>query len=282
MISQTDESKVFFITGATSGLGLAVAEKALSLGYKVAGTSRTLDKFKQTKLSSFGKNFLPLQTDLVDEKILGEAVKKTVETFGTIHYVVNNAGYAIGGAVEELSDEDWKNNFQVNYFSPMNVLRATLPILRAQRSGHVFNIASIVGFSRFDCGSAYNATKWALVGLSNTLASEMKPFNVKVTAVCPGTFKTAILNDFPFAKHVVTEYDSKGFLQKWLDRRPTKPLGDPEIYADIFIHFTKVEDPPVHLFIGPDAIHIAQLQIDIMQKEVDSYKTQVVNTDLKE
>eukprot|EP01132_Coremiostelium_polycephalum_P000396 gene396-500_t len=268
---KVETPKVWFITGAGSGLGLALAEKALANGDKVAGTSRNLSRFEKTKLVEYKDNFLPLESTLLDEKNVEEIVNKTVEKFGRIDVVVNNAGFANPGAVEELSNKEIRDNFDINFFAPVTVCRYTVPILRKQGSGHIYNIASITAFTRFPGCSAYSSSKWALHGLTITLAAELKQFGVLVTCVCPGTFQTPILEGFKYSEKVVPEYNSKNFLLEWLDRRHGRPLGDPEKYAEVLCQYALQPTCPISLFVGGDAVEVANEQIEIMTKEIKEY-----------
>ncbi|EGG25129.1 short-chain dehydrogenase/reductase family protein [Cavenderia fasciculata] len=272
------KEQVWYITGATGGLGLALAEKVLSAGHKVAGTTRDLQKFEKTGLATkYGDKFLAVQTDLIDEEILKASFVKVVQVFGRIDIVVNNSGYAQPGAIEEISTKEYKENFDINFFAPLSVMRYAIPYLK-EKSGHIYNIASIAGFTHFEGCSAYSSSKYALIGASESLAYELKPYNVKVTAVCPGTFETPILAGFPKPAHVIPEYDSANFIHVWLARRKGLPLGDPEKYAEILLHYANRDDAPVKLFVGPDAVDIAQQEIDKTQAELNSYKEFVSNT----
>jgi NAD(P)-dependent dehydrogenase (short-subunit alcohol dehydrogenase family) len=178
--------KVWFVTGASKGLGLTLVKKLLGEGFRVAATSRN----EQALIDAVGEkleNFLPLEMDLLCERSVSEAVSKTVDAFGEIDVVVNNAGYGQLGTLEELSDEEVRNNFDVNVFGVLNVIRSAMPHLRAQRSGHVFNISSIGGYTAgFGGWGIYCSTKFAVAALTESLAAEMKLFNVKATVVYPG------------------------------------------------------------------------------------------------
>ena len=194
MQQQAHSSKVWFITGAARGIGLSLARQALAQGNAVAATSRTLASLQQ----AFGdkhERLLPLEVDLVDEASVQAAIDRTVATFGRIDCVVNNAGYGQQGTIEALSDAELRRNFDVNVFAPLHVLRHALPHLRAQRSGHVFNVASIVGFQGGYAGwGSYVASKFALAGLTETLAAELAELNIKATVVYPGPVRTGFLS----------------------------------------------------------------------------------------
>jgi NAD(P)-dependent dehydrogenase (short-subunit alcohol dehydrogenase family) len=188
-----NNNKVWFVTGASKGLGLSLVKQLLDQGYKVAATSRnTVDL--NNAVDSKGDNFLPLAVDLTTGSSVREAVQQTIHHFGKIDVVVNNAGYGLLGSLEELTDEESRENFNVNVFGTLHVIREVMPHLRAQQSGHIFNISSIGGFSgNFPGWGIYCATKFAVVGLSESLAAEAKAFGIKVTVVEPGYFRTSFL-----------------------------------------------------------------------------------------
>jgi NAD(P)-dependent dehydrogenase (short-subunit alcohol dehydrogenase family) len=142
-----ENQKVWFVTGASKGLGLSLVKQLLSAGYNVAATSRTADSLSKAVGSGITENFLPLEVSITTEQSVKEAVQKTIEKFGTIDVAVNNAGYGLFGTVEELSDEETRTNYDINVFGSLNVIRQTLPYMRAKRSGKIFNISSIGVFT---------------------------------------------------------------------------------------------------------------------------------------
>ena len=194
MQQQARTSKVWFITGAARGIGLSLARKALASGDAVAATSRTLGSLQQA-FPGESANLLPMEVDLGSEASVKAAIEQTITTFGRIDRVVNNAGYGQQGTIEALSDAELRRNFEVNVFAPLHVLRHALPLLRRQRSGHVFNVASIVGFQGGYAGwGSYVASKFALAGLTETLAAELAELGIKATVVYPGPVRTGFLS----------------------------------------------------------------------------------------
>lgn len=188
-------NKVWYITGASRGLGLALVKELLQQGYKVAATSRNKQELIQA-VENASNDFLPLQVNLLDENSVQASIAKTKDWFGNIDVVVNNAGYGLSGALEELSDTETRANFDVNVFGSLNVIRKVMPLLRAQQSGHIFNIASIGGFTgAFPGFGIYCATKFAVHGFTESLAEEAKPFGIYATVVSPGYFRTNFLTD---------------------------------------------------------------------------------------
>ena len=185
--------KVWFVTGASKGLGLTLVKKLIAEGYSVAATSRNISELQKV-ISAENSEFLPLEVDLVNENSVSEAISKTVEKFGKLDVIVNNAGYGQLGTLEELTDKESRQNFDTNVFGSLNVIRKSMPYLRAQKSGLVINIASIGGLTGdFPGWGIYCATKFAVVGFTESLAAEAKEFGVNATVVYPGYFRTEFL-----------------------------------------------------------------------------------------
>ncbi|WP_431199656.1 SDR family NAD(P)-dependent oxidoreductase [Mucilaginibacter sp. P19] len=151
-----ENNKVWFVTGASKGLGLALVKKLLNEGYKVAATSRNLSDLTKA-VDSQNERFLPLAVNLTSEDSVQEAVELTVKTFGKIDVIVNNAGYGLLGGIEELTDREARDNFEINVFGSLNVIRKALPYLRAQKSGHILNVSSIGGFTGAFAGEVFIA-----------------------------------------------------------------------------------------------------------------------------
>jgi short-subunit dehydrogenase len=180
----TNNKKTWFITGASKGFGLSLVKQLLAAGQSVAATSRNLAELV-IAVGSTADNFLPLEVDLADEDSVGCAMHKTKKAFGRIDVVINNAGYGIGGSIEELTDDETRGNFNVNVFGTLNVIRMVMPYMRYQKSGHIINISSIAGFAPGTGWSVYAATKFSIEGLSTVLAEDVREFGIKVTVVAP-------------------------------------------------------------------------------------------------
>jgi NAD(P)-dependent dehydrogenase (short-subunit alcohol dehydrogenase family) len=275
------ESKVWFVTGASKGLGLSLVKKLLNEGYRVAATSRNSSEL-QKAVGESRDEFLPLTMTLTDEESVGQALQKTVSTFGRVDVIVNNAGYGLLGALEELSDTETRQNFEVNVFGSINVIRKALPYLRAQRSGHIFNLASIGGFTgAFPGFSIYCATKFAVHGFSESLAEEVKPFGINVTVVSPGYFRTNFLEDSSVgvAASPISEYqtvrESQDVHQNSYNGNQN---GDPDKAAAVMIALAEQEQPPVQLFLGQDAYDLAHAKIASVQQDMDKMKELATST----
>lgn len=237
--------KIWFVTGASSGLGLALVRMLLDQGHKVAATSRDVDALLDAVDAKLEGRFLPLAVDLADERSVRRAVDAAIAGFGRIDVVVNNAAYSLAGPLETLSDGELRDNFDINVFGVLNVVRAVMPRLRAQRAGHVFNVSSILGFDGGYAGwGAYSATKFAVSGLSEALAAEAAPHGVRVSVVYPGT---------------------------------SSPAGDPAKAARVLIQAADAQYAPLHLFLGRDAFDQARAKIQSVQQELARWREMSVS-----
>ncbi len=280
-----ENTKVWFVTGASKGLGLALVKQLLDNGNQVAATSRNVNSLIKA-VGNNTKHFLPLETDLTNESSVQQAIEKTNTEFGKINIVVNNAGYALVGSFEYLSDHEIRQNFDVNVFGTLNVIRKVMPFMRNQKSGHIINIASISGYIGDGGGAgSYNATKFAVVGLSESLADDVKPFGVSVTVVVPGYFRTTFLSDgsLTFGTNYPDDYqaihDASEHVAKEVDR---KQKGDPDKAALAIIRTAAETTPPVHLLLGSDAYDMVSRKLVSLQKEFDTWKDITCSTDFNE
>jgi len=279
-----ENKKVWFVTGASKGLGLTLVKKLLSIGHNVAATSRNLSDLSKA-VGEF-ENFLPLSVDLISEESVESAIGQTISKFGQLDVVVNNAGYGMLGALEELSDKESRENFDVNVFGSLNVIRKALPQMRKQQSGHIFNISSIGGFSgNFPGFGIYCATKFAVAGFTESLAAEVKSLGIKATVVEPGYFRTEFLTSGSLAvpKNPLDAYkevrDSQAAHQNDINNQQP---GDPAKGIDVIIAAAESENAPLHLFLGPDAYHVANAKIADVQKDMEDWKTLATATNFDE
>ncbi|SDM14129.1 SDR family NAD(P)-dependent oxidoreductase [Chryseobacterium taihuense] len=274
--------KVWFVTGASKGLGLTLVKKLLAEGYSVAATSRNVSELQKV-ISTENSNFLPLEVDLVNESSVSVAISKTVEKFGKLDVIVNNAGYGQLGTLEELTDKESRQNFDTNVFGSLNVIRKSMPYLRTQKSGLVINIASIGGLTGdFPGWGIYCATKFAVVGFTEGLAAEAKEFGVNATVVYPGYFRTEFLTggslrtpENEIDAYTVTRQIQKAHEQDINGNQP----GDPEKAAVALIELAAMENPPVHLVLGSDAFQMANNKLSTLQNEISAFQTISISTD---
>ena len=268
--------KVWFITGASKGLGLILTKKLLLQGYNVASTSRN----KQSLIKNIGvenKNFLPIEMDVTASENVKQAILTTISHFGRIDVLVNNAGYSQIGTLEELSETEVEDNFKVNVFGALNVIRNTSPYLRNQKSGHIFNIASIGGYTGNFAGfGIYCSTKFAVAGFTEALAEDMKSFNVHTTLVYPGYFRTNFLSEgsVKTPNNPIEDYKSAREMEQihLKDIDGNQP-NDPEKGAEVLIALSQLEHPPVHFFMGEDAYHHAKLKIETIENALKAHIT---------
>ncbi|GAB3262056.1 SDR family NAD(P)-dependent oxidoreductase [Larkinella harenae] len=275
-----DTQKVWFVTGASKGLGLSLVKQLLNGGYKVAATSRNAEELSRAVGSADG--FLPLAVDLKTEASVADAIAKTVAYFGQLDVVVNNAGYGLLGSLEELTDEEARENFDVNVFGSLNVIRQALPHLRQQHSGHIFNLSSIGGFNgSFPGFGIYCATKFAVEGFSESLATELKSFGIHVTIVEPGYFRTEFLtaDSLGVSKNQLDAYQSvRDSQQAHQNQINGNQPGDPEKAVAALIRVASEANPPLHLFLGQDAYDLAYQKIEAVRNDLESWKELTVST----
>lgn len=254
-------SKVWFVTGSSRGLGRQFVEAALSRGDKVAATARNSATLKDL-VGTYGDAVLPLDLDVTDRAAVFESVRRAEEHFGRLDVVVNNAGYALIGAVEELAEQQLRDVLETNVFGALRVVQAALPYLREQGSGHIIQMSSMAGLFAAPLGGGYHASKWALEGLNDSLAQEVGEFGIKVTVVAPGGFATRRGGEKP---DPLTDGDQAGRnpIYDGLRRRIAafmgkSPGGDPAAAAQALLKIVDSENPPLRVFFGPQGYQIIQ------------------------
>nr|WP_255157883.1 SDR family NAD(P)-dependent oxidoreductase [Siphonobacter sp. BAB-5385] len=257
-------------------------KKLLATGQRVAATSRQVESLMEA-VSTPSDQFLPLQVDLANEASVREAVQKTQETFGALDVIVNNAGYGIGGSIEELTDAETRTSFDVNVFGTLNVIRAVMPYLRQQRAGHIINIASIAGFAANTGWAIYGASKFAVVGLSEVLAEDVKEFGIKVTVLEPGAFRTQFLTkeSLVFAQNAIEDYQAIRNSHAKYAAMDGVQQGDPERAAEVIVQVAAMEQPPVRLFMGSDAYRRALQKLEIVRQDLETYQKLSFATDFQ-
>ncbi|MEU4542609.1 SDR family NAD(P)-dependent oxidoreductase [Nonomuraea dietziae] len=245
-------SKVWFVTGSSRGLGRNFVEAALSRGDKVAATARSTASLDEL-VATYGDAVLPLEMDVTDKAAVFESVKRAKEHFGRLDVIVNNAGYAQVGAIEELTEQQLRDQLETNLFGAVWVIQAALPHLREQGAGHIIQMSSAAGLIAVGLGGAYHASKWALEGLNDALAQEVADFGIKVTVVEPGGFATRSgKNPDPLANGHVAEanpiYD--GLRQRLAGFAGKQPAGDPAAAAQALLKIVDSDDPPLRVLFG--------------------------------
>jgi NAD(P)-dependent dehydrogenase (short-subunit alcohol dehydrogenase family) len=275
-------NKVWFVTGASKGLGLTLTKQLLAAGYQVAATSRSADALIKAVGTDNTTDFLPLEVSLTDEQSVQQGIAATLQKFGTIDVIVNNAGYGQIGTLEELSDKEVRQNFDINVFGSLNVIRYAMPHLRAKHSGRIFNISSIAGFSgNFGGWGIYCATKFAVAGFTESLAAEAKDFGIDATVVYPGYFRTDFLSQDSIAVPANPIEDYKGARASQAAHQNDidgNQAGDPDKAALLLIKVAAEPNPPLHLFLGADAYGMADAKIAAIQQDLERMKAQATAT----
>ncbi len=245
-------SRVWFMTGASRGLGRHWAIAALDRGDRVAATARDLSALADLR-QSYGDAVEPIQLDVTDRQACFAAVRAAHDRFGRIDVVVNNAGYGQYGFVEELSEAEARTQMDTNFFGALWITQAALPYLRSQRSGRIIQVSSIGGVLAFPNLGIYHASKWALEGLSQSLAGEVEPFGVRVTLVEPGGFDTEWITAAPHAQALPAYDDQRARFESAREDRRVD-LGCPEASRAAILAIADATDPPRRVFLGKHAL----------------------------
>lgn len=274
--------KVWFVTGASRGLGLEIAKAALAAGNKVVATARNIDGVAK-KIGATKETLLVLPMDVTDFTSVKLAVKSAKKAFGTIDVLVNNAGYGQMGSFETISHKAIQSQFDVNVFGLMEVTRNVLPIMRNQMSGNIFNIASIGGAKSYPGSSIYCATKFTVEGLSEGLAKEIEEFGIKMTIVEPGFFRTDFL-DNSSAKYgdievrAYVEADKK--LKSTFDEYSHAQPGDPEKLGHALVKLSLMDSVPLRFAAGTDAVEVVGGAFEDRLTELKKWQDISSETDL--
>ncbi len=273
-------NKVWFITGCSTGFGRALANEVLSLGHNVVVTARKTSDVEDI-VAQYPNNAIAVQLDVTNKTEIASSVKIALEKFGRIDVLVNNAGIGYFGAIEESEDDEVRRMFDINVFGLGDMTNAVLPIMRKQRSGHIINIASIGGLVSFPGVGYYNATKYAVDGLSEALYKEVAHLGIKVTVICPSGFRTdwagrsANNSKIEIADYEVSAHQNKNAIRGYSGNQP----GDPVRAAKAIVKVTEVENPPLRLLLGAAALKNARLKLDVLKTDFDAWAETSVGAD---
>ncbi|TDW99125.1 SDR family oxidoreductase [Dinghuibacter silviterrae] len=249
-------AKTIFITGASRGFGKLWAQAFLERGDKVIATARNLDSLKDLA-RQYPDTLLPLQLDVTDRAAVFATVSKAADHFGQIDVLINNAGYGLFGAVEEASEKEARAQLEVNVFGLLWATQAVLPLMRRQGSGHIIQVSSILGITTVPTMGLYNATKFAIEGLSETLATEVGHFGIHVTLVEPNAYSTDFIGGSAARSTPIPSYEpihkaaSESFAQEDI-------WGDPKATPTAILKLVDAPHPPLRLFLGKKALPWAQ------------------------
>ena len=272
-------TKRFFITGANSGFGFAIAKAALAAGHAVIGTVRS-DR-AQAQLTSELPDIDVVRLDVTDFDAIPETVAKAESDFGPVDVLINNAGYGHEGVLEESPMDELRRQFEVNVFGATAVAKAFLPRFRERRAGFIVNITSMGGMITMPGIAYYCGSKFALQGISEVMRAEMAPFGVHVTAVCPGSFRTDWAGrSMVRTDRSIADYDAlfEPIRQARLEKSG-KQLGDPAKLADAVLKLINDQNPPAQLLLGSDAYQLVSDKLTGMQDDIEKWKSLTVSTD---
>ncbi|MCC2963626.1 SDR family NAD(P)-dependent oxidoreductase [Massilia sp. IC2-278] len=274
-------SKTWMITGAGRGIGADIAHAALKAGDKVVATGRKLGQLQDTFAGIAPERIALVELDVADEAQAAPAIAAAVERFGRIDVLVNNAAYGLLGRLEEVSSDDIARQFAVNVHGVLHMLRAVLPTMRRQRGGHIMNISSIAGITGFDGASVYCASKYAIEGLTASLALEVAPFGIKVTAVEPGFFRTEFLDpsSVRYGATAIDDYAALGSVEQAYGAYKGRQLGDPVKLAAAVVELAGMASPPRQFLAGSDALAMVNTALDARRTEMAAFEALTVSTD---
>jgi NAD(P)-dependent dehydrogenase (short-subunit alcohol dehydrogenase family) len=266
-------SKVWFVTGASSGIGAGVVRAALEGGDRVVATARNLEKLR--KVLGPGSDRLALvQLDVSKESQAKQAVEAALAKFGRIDVLVNNAGYSLLGNFESFTQEQLEDQFATNFYGVVFPLRAVLPTMRRQKSGRIINVSSMAGVIGYATASAYAATKFAVEGLSLSVAQEVERFGIKVTLVEPGFFRTDLLapQSVVFGEREAEGYDAPVAVKSQWQGYHQKQSGDPAKLGNALVQLAGMESPPRQFFAGSDAVGGITADLKRRLAEVETHR----------
>ncbi|WP_069814238.1 oxidoreductase [Streptomyces sp. TP-A0874] len=252
------EGRVWLVTGASRGLGRAISEVALEAGETVVATARRPEALSELS-ARHGDRVVPLALDVTDRAAVFEAVDRAVEAVGRIDVLLNNAGYGLSGGVEEVGEQQVRDQMEVNFFGALWCTQAVLPVMRRQGSGHILQMSSIAGIATYPNIGMYHASKWALEGMGETLAKEVAGFGIRVTLVEPGEFRTDWSAQSMVRAIPMPEYDEvlakrrHGMSGAFAHLQP----GDPRKAGEALLKLLDAERPPLRILLGNSAADLA-------------------------
>ena len=266
-------SKIYLITGASSGFGRALAEAVLTRGDKAVLAARRLAGLQELA-AQYKDNAIALKLDVTNESDRRQAIKSAIEKFGRVDVLANIAGQGSLGALEEFSSEQIRQQFEVNFFGVLEMTREILPAMRKQKSGHILNLTSIGGLASVGGFALYCATKFAVEGFSEALRDEVKPLGIKLTIVEPGAFRT----EFAGASNMRPENTIDDYkpviepIQQYLYGNDGKQPGDPHKAALAMIQAVEADEPPLRLMLGADAFGLWEKKRTAMEEEFTAWR----------
>ena len=270
-------SKVWLITGCSRGLGRELAQAVLAAGHRLVATARDL---RDLNFLSAGDPLRTVAVDVTVPAAAREAVAVATSAFGRLDVVVNNAGYIKANSIEDLPEADFRHQIEVNFFGVYNVTHAALPVMHAQRDGHIIHVSSIGGRRGTPGLGAYQAAKWAVGGFSEVLAREVRPLGIRVTCVEPGGMRTDMFGLSMLSDSLAPDYEpTVGAVIRNTFGRAEGARGDPAKVAQAILRIADEKDPPVRLLVGSDAVQLAAVAAAARAEEDARWKALSVSTD---
>lgn len=271
-------TKIWFITGSSRGLGRSLTEAVLANGDKVAATARNPEQLRDLT-AKYPDAIYPVQLDVTDKAQIIAAVEDTIQHFGRIDVLVNNAGFGIIGAAEAFSDEQVRSQLETNLYAPIEVTRVVLPYMRKQRSGRILQISSVGGRVGNAGLTMYQAAKFGLGGFSEALAKEVAPLGIYVTCVEPGGFRTDWAGASMTYAPQVEGYDTVYAREEFFKSGKFIPMGDPDKAAEVMVELAENPAPPVHLVLGSEAIGLLKTADKARTEEMEKWLPVSISTD---
>jgi NAD(P)-dependent dehydrogenase (short-subunit alcohol dehydrogenase family) len=273
------DAQVWFITGCSTGFGREIAKIVLANGWRAVLTARSPDRLAEFA-AQYGDRALILPLDVTDQAMIDDAISKAEAHFGGIDVLVNNAGYGYISAIEEGEDAEVRREFETNVFGLIAMTKAVLPGMRRKRRGHILNISSMGGLMAFPALGYYNASKFAVEGLSEALSQEVAPLGIKVTIVEPGRFRTDFGGrSIAVSKTVINDYDdTAGARKRTILSTDGKQPGDPVKAAAAIVDIAQRENPPLRLLLGQDAYDMMIKRLDTQRQDFESLADISVST----
>ncbi|WP_129665002.1 SDR family NAD(P)-dependent oxidoreductase [Phytoactinopolyspora endophytica] len=284
MTYPTTGPATWFVTGTSRGLGLDLVTQLLERGDNVTATTRSIERLTAALDGVDTTRLLPLEVDLADQRQVNDAVAATKYRFGGLDVVVNNAGYGFLAAVEEVTDTEARSMFDVQIFGVWNVLRAVLPGFRENRSGHIINVSSILGLTSFPGWGLYCAGKYALEGLTESLAAEVADHGIDVTLIEPGYMRTDFLRpqSLGLPSAASDAYPAIREMTEAHQAMPGTQLGDPAKAAAAIITVATTGTAPLHQVLGSDSLGLAEARVQTLGSDIEAARALAVTTDITE
>ncbi|GAC1311325.1 MAG: oxidoreductase [Vulcanimicrobiaceae bacterium] len=283
MHDKLEETPVWFITGCSTGFGYELARLVLERGWRAVVTARKPERIREL-VDAHGDRALALRLDVTDRAANAGAVRDALERFGKIDVLVNNAGYGYLAAIEEGEDSGIRAQFETNVFGLIDLTKCVLPGMRERRHGHIVNFSSIGGLVSFAATGYYHATKYAVEGLSESLALEVAPLGIHVTVVEPGPFRTDWAGrSIVESETVIADYAATAGKRRAETReRSGSQAGDPVRGAEAVIAAVTAAEPPLHLVLGASALRLANQKLDRLRENFDTWKDVTIGADFPE